>query len=96
MNRVIQLARDDPDYPFLEVNYETIGTCHLGCEGSDQFVRFWSDQDDITPDEIHQAVLPTVYRQTQSPGHYYCTSMRAFQTDHLNEVIVVIKHRYDV
>jgi len=33
MHDVIQISRDDTDYPFLEVNYETIGTCHLGVRG---------------------------------------------------------------
>jgi hypothetical protein len=96
MNTPIHIKRNDPDYPWLEVNSETIGTCHIGCEGSDQYVRFWSDEDDINPDEIHNAVLPLVYRQTHSPGTYFCTSMRAFQTENSNEVICVIQHRYDV
>ena len=97
MNGSIQIPRDDPDYPSLEVFCETLSTMHLGCEGSDQWVRFWSEQDDITADEIHNAFLPLVYRQTHAPaGGYFCTSLRAFQTDHANEVICVIQHRYDI
>ena len=93
----IQIPRNDPDAPFLEVFCETIARLYQGCEGTDQWVRCWSTEDNITPDEIHKVFLPMVYRQTYVPaGGYFCTSMRVFQTDQLNEVICVIHHRYDV
>ena len=92
MNTTIHLDRDD-----IAVYSEVLWEDELGVEGSDQWVRFWSHESDITPDEIHQAVFPMVYRQTNAPaGGYFCTAMRAFQTDHKNEVICVIRHRYDV
>ncbi len=97
MESSIHIPRGDPDYPFLEVNCETIGKIYQGCDGTDQWVRFWSTEDEITPDEIHNAFLPMVYRQTNAPaGGYFCTRMRAFQSDNPNEVICVIQHRYDV
>jgi hypothetical protein len=92
MKTTMYLERDD-----IAVYSEVLWEDELGVEGSDQWVRFWSHESDITPDEIYKLVFPMVYRQTYAPaGGYFCTSMRVFQTDHLNEVICVIHHRYDV
>jgi len=75
---------------------EPIGTIELGCDGSDQYILFKSLEDDISPDDVYATVLPMVYRDTQTPGGYFCHRVRVMQTDRSNEVICVIEHRYDV
>lgn len=77
------------------ITSEPIGTIEMGCDGSDQYILFKS-QDDITPEEVYAMVFPMAYRDTNTPGQYFCHRVRVMQTDRLNEVICVIEHRYDV
>jgi hypothetical protein len=88
----IEIQRGDD---FIVIEADEIGSIAVDCGGSDQYILYTCNGDDITPDDIYNAVLPFVYRDTNTPGQYYCHRLRVMQTSRSNEVICVIEHRYD-
>ena len=78
------------------ISITPIGRVDAALNGVDQFVLLRDPADDLTTVRAHDWLLPQVYRDTSTPGGYYCYTVRCFATDRSNEVIAVIEHRYDI
>lgn len=66
-------------------------------DGRDQYVLVRNREGDLTPDQACAWLLPRVYRNSDTPGGYYCTRVLATQAAHSdNTVICTIHHRYDI
>ena len=91
---------DSDDCPIreAEINIEKVGYVSLDyCGGRDEMVALTRDDDDLTPEQAEQWLLPKVYRDTNTPGGYFCHSLTAMQHPFAkNRCFVLIHHRLDV
>lgn len=66
-------------------------------DGRDQYVLVRNRDGDLTPDQARAWLLPRVYRDTDTPGGYYCRTVLATQAELSDDtVICTIHHRYDI
>lgn len=81
-----------------ELKYETIGTIDLGPgRGSDQYVKLTRPDSDLSADQVEEWLLRQCYRNTETPGCYFCHTVHAVQVKHSsNACICTVQHRYDV
>lgn len=85
-----------PDGTAMDLEVTDIGTLPHP-EGRDQYVLVRNRDGDLTPDQARAWLLPRVYRDTDTPGGYYCRTVRATQAEYSdNTVICTIHHRYDI
>ena len=81
----------------MEIKIEKIGKIDKGIDGSDEYVLLTRLDDDLTPDQAVDWLLPKVYRECSYPGGYFCQTVLAVQAEYSrNTVICTIQHRYDV
>lgn len=74
-----------------------LGTIDNGCDGFDEYILVKSNEDDITPEQAKEWLLPQFYHECTRPGGYFCTSMSTYSLqDRPSEVIAIVHHRYDV
>lgn len=75
---------------------EAIGSIVKGVDGTDEYLHvrcLTADSDEAT---VERAVMQRYYRDTDTPGGYFCrnaTVMRKRYSD--NEYVVIVHHRYD-
>ena len=80
----------------MEVQITKIGTIDRGIDGGDEYVLLNRLDDDLTPEQAVEYLLPPVYRNCMRPGGYFCNMVTAVQAAYrTNEVICTICHRYD-
>lgn len=85
-----------PDGTAMDLEVTDIGTVPHS-DGRDQYVLVRNRADDLTPDQARDWLLPRVYRDTNTPGGYFCNRVSATQAAHSdNTVICTIHHRYDI
>lgn len=66
-------------------------------EGRDQYVIVSNRAGSLTADQAREWMLGRVYRDTDTPGGYYCKCVAAVQVeDSDSSVICTIQHRYDI
>ena len=82
----------------MDIQTTDIGTIQRGIDGSDQYMLVTRRDDDITPEQAIEWLLPQVYQQTrQEAGGYFCTTVRAVMAQYSTNVcICTVEHRYDV
>ena len=81
----------------FDITSETIGSISHGINGSDQYVLLTRWNDDLTPDDAYEWLLPQVYRDThQEAGGYFCHRVTTMQGESFNKVVAIIHHCYDV
>lgn len=74
-----------------------IGVVDEGIDGRDEYILLTRKDYDLTPRQAVSYLLPKVYRRSSHPGAYFCTSVRAMQSQfQLNAVVCIIEHRYDI
>lgn len=80
----------------MTINITTIGFIDKGIDGKDQYLLVEDNEDNLTPEQAYDHVMPMYYRESTYPGSYFCTSLRVQQVQYRdNEVIVIVEHRYD-
>lgn len=78
-----------------EIRITPIGVIELGIDGRDQYVLLRRLDDDLTPEQAREWMLPQVYRESMAPGGYFCNSVTILPR-HESECVAIIHHRYDV
>lgn len=73
----------------------------IGCidvdEGTDTYYLIINREDDMTPDQACEWLLPIVYEHSRHPGAWFCTSVLAVQAPYsTNSVICIAQHRQDI
>lgn len=80
-----------------EFQIQTIGSIYKGIDGSDQYLLVDRTDDDIKEVDVREHLFPRFYRDTNTPGGYFCHNFRYFPDPvHPYRAIVIIEHRYDV
>lgn len=80
----------------MEIKIDGIGVINKD-DGRDEYVLLTRLDDDLTPEQATDWLLPRVLHRSQAPGAYYCHTVRAVQAHHsANKVICTVEHRYDV
>ena len=64
--------------------------------GSDEYVLVCDLSDDIDLDDVEREFTEHCYRDTDTPGAYFCHRVTVVGLDSDNECIVIVHHRYDV
>jgi hypothetical protein len=81
----------------MEITITKIGIVDDGIDGSDEYVLLVRKDDDLTPEQAIEFLLPRYYSECRRPGGYFCTAVRAVQVQYsANRVICTVEHRYDV
>jgi hypothetical protein len=79
-----------------EFTVEKIGLIDHGCDGSSEYLLVTNPDDETTPDQVIDFLLPLYYRDTQTPGAYFCHTITATHYPHsLSKVIAVVHHQYN-
>lgn len=79
-----------------EIKITPIGEINKGVDGKDQYLLLTRLDDDLSPDFAENWLLPQVYRDTNTPGGYFCHRVTISKLPSDNEVIAIVHHRYDV
>lgn len=81
----------------MEIKMTRIGDISAD-DGTDSYVLLErKDDNSLTPEEAETWLLPRVYRNTDTPGAYYCTSVRATPSPMSGgKVICIVEHRYNI
>lgn len=79
-------------------NYETqrIGLIPLGIDGSDEYLLVTDRDGDIDIEAVRQEYLEQHYRDTDTPGGYFCRAVTVAKLPADNRCIVIVHHRFDV
>ena len=81
----------------IEITITPIGTIPLGVEGQDQYVMLTRLDDDLTEDCAHQWLITRYYRDTNTPGTYFCHRVSIIPIPNNDSAAIgIIHHRYDV
>jgi len=68
-----------------------------GIDGRDEYLILTRLDDDMTPEQAREWLLPQVYKESSMAGSYFCTSVMVVQAQYsTNQVICTVQHRYDV
>jgi hypothetical protein len=81
------------------MNFTTqdIGTISHGVDGSDQYLILTCVDEDCTPQQAIDWLLPQVYREPSHAGAYFCRHVSATPMPYRDDqVIAIIHHQYDV
>ena len=78
-----------------EIRMTPIGTVNQGIDGRDEYVLIVRLDDDLTPNDAREWLLPQVYRESSHPGGYFCTSVTILPR-HESACVAIIHRRYDV
>jgi len=77
------------------ITVQTIGKIGIGIDGADQYVLLRCDED-ASDDQIHNWLLERCYRDTNTPGGYFCHRVTILPHLDSDSRIGIIHHRYDV
>jgi len=81
----------------MQIETTNIGIIVDGIDGSDQYILLTRKDDDLTPEQAVEFLLPQYYSECRRPGGYFCTAVRAVQVQYCaNRVICTVEHRYDI
>lgn len=78
----------------LKIRTTIIGTIDNGCDGAQQYILLTCRDDDLTEDQAYAWLLPQVYRDTNTPGGYFCRRIETIQKSN-NQVICIVHHEYN-
>ena len=78
----------------LEIKTTIIGTIDNGCDGAQQYILLKCLNDVLSKKDAYDWLLPQVYRNTNTPGGYFCNIVETIKKSH-NEVICIVHHEYD-
>jgi hypothetical protein len=79
-----------------EFTIEKIGIIDRGCDGSSEFLLVTCRDDDTTPYLVEDYLLTLYYRNTNTPGAYFCHRITATPYPHSkNKVIAIVHHEYN-
>ena len=74
-----------------------IGIISKGCDGSDEYLLVKSNEGDITPEQVHDELMPRYYHPGNGHGGYFCDTILIQPVEHsTSSAIVIVQHRYDV
>lgn len=104
---VAQVLEDNPDAEELcaQLLFEgdvknwrkqEIGQISYGIDGSDQYFLITNREDDLDVELTRHVFLSSYYYDCAYPGGYFCRNVNVYPTEHSNEMILVVQHRYDV
>ena len=81
----------------MEIKVTQIGRIEMGIDGSDQYVLLERKDDDLSPKQAIEWLLPQVYTGSARPGSYFCHTVQAVRAQYRKDAcICTIQHRYDV
>ena len=78
----------------LEIRAQTIGTVDNGVDGSEQYILLTCLNDALSENEAHAWLYPKVYRDTDTPGAYFCHIVETIQKRD-NEVLCIVHHQFN-
>jgi hypothetical protein len=78
----------------LEIKATTIGTIDNGCDGSQQYILLTCLNDSLFEHEAYAWLMPKVYRDTNTPGGYFCHIVETIQKRD-DQVICIVHHQFD-
>lgn len=78
------------------MTYTKIGAISNGIDGTDLYLLVSSNEDDITPEQAVEYLMPTFYMPSRGPGYPFCDTILAVQDQYKsNQVIATVCQRYD-
>ena len=81
----------------MEIEIQKIGRLNESHGSTDEYVLMTRKDDDLTPDQAHDYLLPLVYREGRGAGSYFCHRVTILEKPYsTNEVVAIIHHSYDV
>lgn len=78
-----------------EIRMTLIGNVNQGIDGRDEYVLMVRLDDDLTPEQAREWLLPQVYRESTHPGDYFCTSVTVLPRSD-NCCVAIVHRRFDV
>lgn len=80
----------------MEITVTNIGHIEHGIDGNDQYLLLTRNDDDLTPEQAREWLLPQVYRETyQEAGGYFCKRVTVMSRSD-SQVVAIVHHEYDV
>lgn len=78
------------------MTYTKIGAISNGIDGTDLYLLVSSNEDDITPEQAVEFLMPSFYMPCRGPGYPFCESISAVQDQFRpSQVIATVRQRYD-
>jgi hypothetical protein len=91
------LSDDCPSKVLPTMVRTSIGTISNGIDGHDEYILVKSIEDDITPAQARDYLMPFFYKRSSHPGGYFCDMISVTPVQYsTNEVIATVHHRYDI
>lgn len=82
----------------MDIEVTQIGVIQApAVQATDEYVLLTRRDEDLSPEQAQEWLLQRCYRDTSSPGGYFCHRVQAVQKPNAShEVICIIEHRYDI
>jgi hypothetical protein len=81
----------------MEITVEQIGMIDHGIDGADLYMLLVRKDDDLTPQQAQDWLLPRVYQRCRGPGGVFVDTVLAVQAQYSkNQVICTVQHRRDI
>lgn len=91
----VRLNLPEVQHDELEISVEKIGKKEKGIDGSDEYVMLTSASGQLTLAQAERWLLRKCFREAQTPGGYYCTSVKCVDVGEDGRIMGIIYHRYD-
>ena len=79
----------------MTIQVTKIGNIDNGIDGSEEYLLLTNSEDYLTENQAWEYLHPLVYRDTDTPGAYFCHYVKTMQkTD--NSVVCIVYHQYNV
>ena len=79
-----------------DIRVTHIGDIPMGSDGRDYYLMLTRLDDDLSEDDAHNWLLERYYRDTNTPGGYFCHRVTIVPMPHSdNECIGIVHQRFD-
>lgn len=96
-NQRINVHSSDTGEVIAELRVIRIGAVEHGIDGTDEYLQVSRLDDDATPEQIEEWLLPSYYQECSHAGGYFCNTVHATAEKYSkNRFTVCIAHQYDV
>ena len=79
----------------MTIQVTKIGNIDHGIDGSDEYLLLSDNEDNLTENQAWEYLHPLVYRDTETPGGYFCHTVKTLQKSD-NSVVCIVCHQYNI
>jgi len=79
----------------MAIQVTKIGNIDHGIDGSDEYLLLSDNEDNLSENQAWKYLHPLVYRDTDTPGGYFCHTVKTLQKSD-NSVVCIVYHQYNI